>query len=168
MPAQRKRPDQKQNHRGDRGLVVVDGGKLDGPPPADPKWMQGTCEAWDAYWSSQVAASVDGDETSVLRRLFDMRDRQARAWIRYDEQPYVDGSKGQPVANPALADALALERAILALEDRMGLSPKARANLGIAFGQAALTAADLNRMALEAAGAGDDDVIEVEGWEAVD
>lgn len=165
MPPKRKRADQVQDKR--FVPVVIDGGKSD-TPDADPGWMQQTCDAWSTYWASNVAASLDGDEASVLRRLFDMRDRQARAWIRYDESPYVDGSKGQPVANPALADALSLERAILALEDRLGLSPKARANLGIAFGQAALTAADLNRMALEAAGAGDDDVIEVEGWEAVD
>jgi hypothetical protein len=61
---------------------------------------------------------------------------------------------------------MTLERAIVALEDRYGVSLKAMANLGVAIGQAKLTAAELNRMTM---GEDDDDpseVLEVEGWEA--
>jgi hypothetical protein len=40
-----------------------------------------------------------------------------------------------------------LERAIVQLEDRYGVSFKALANLGVAVGQAKVTAAELNRVA---------------------
>jgi hypothetical protein len=76
-----------------------------------------------------------------------MRDMQRRAWARYVKQPYVDGSQGQLVANPAFDEAMKLERAIVALEDRYGISLKALANLGVSVGQAVITAAELNRMA---------------------
>ena len=51
-----------------------------------------------------------------------------------------------------------------ALEDRLGLSPKARAQLGVTFGQAQLSAAELNRMALESGetGGNGDQVVEAE------
>jgi hypothetical protein len=88
-----------------------------------------------------------------------MRDMQRRAWARYAKAPYVDGSQGQPVANPAFDEAMKLERAIVALEDRYGVSLKAFANLGVAVGQANLTAEELNGMAEERGAdlAGDDD-----------
>jgi hypothetical protein len=47
-----------------------------------------------------------------------MRDLQRRAWTRFHKEPYVDGSQGQPVQNPAFKEAMELERAVVAREDR--------------------------------------------------
>jgi hypothetical protein len=44
----------------------------------------------------------------------------------------------------------ALDKAIVALEDRIGLTPKAQAALGIVVGRQKLTAADINRLGDEA------------------
>lgn len=134
------------------------------PPPALPSWLKPTKQSWDEFWSHPLAKTVEAVDVPALERLFTMRDMQSRAWRRYKKQPYIDGSQGQPVANPAFGEAMSLERAIVALEDRIGLTGKARANLGVALGQAALTAADLNRAAKDA-DADHDDAIEVASWE---
>ncbi len=55
----------------------------------------------------------------------------------------MSGSTGQPVTNPAFAEAMALERACVVLEDRYGLSIKARASLSLSIGEPKVTAADL-------------------------
>lgn len=150
MPAHRKRPDQRQNNRPDRAPLEVVVPITPPPPPAPLRgWRKATRDAWVSYWRSEVSAAAQDVDLPSLRRLFTMLDVQAQCWARYAAEPYVDGSKGQPVSNPALDDALKLERAVVALEDRLGLSPKARANLAISIGQAQLTAGDLNRMALE-------------------
>ena len=163
MPANRKRPDQRQNNRPDRAPLEVVVPVVAPPAPApDRGWRKATKDAWVAYWASDVAAAAQDVDLPSLRRLFTMLDTQAQCWARYTAQPYVDGSKGQPVSNPALDDALKLERAVVALEDRLGLSPKARANLAISIGQAQLTAADLNAMAKEDDADRHEDAIEAE------
>lgn len=159
MPANRKRPDLRQRNTPERAtleVIVPDGDTDVAVPPANRKWLKATKQTWVDFWSSSISAAVENADRAVVLRLFELRDRQARAWLRYDKQPYVDGSMGQPRANPALADAMSLEKAIIALEDRLGLSPKARAQLGVTFGQAQLSAAELNRMALESGETGGD------------
>lgn len=146
-------------------LAVLPGRELEVAPEAG--WLKATKDGWVAFWSADLAGAIDGADVPVIRRLFGMRDVQARAFARWKKKPYVDGSQGQPVKNPAFDEAMVLERAIVQLEDRLGLSPKARANLGIAIGQARMTAAELNRQAQESMTNDDHDVIEAEGWEAV-
>ncbi len=160
MAPPRKRPDQRQDNRPARAALAVIKPALARHPAASRGWRKPTKDAWVEYWSSEVSGAAESVDLSALRRLFTMRDMQAACWARYEKDPYVDGSKGQPVANPSLDDALKLERAIVALEDRLGLSPKARANLSMAIGQAALTAADLNRMAKEDDGT--EDIVDAE------
>lgn len=163
MPAHRKRPDQRQNNRPDRAPLEVVAPVVAPPVPAATRgWAKVTKDAWKTYWASEVSAAAQDVDLPGLRRLFTMLDVQAACWARYEAQPYVDGSKGQPVSNPALDDALKLERAVVALEDRLGLSPKARANLAISIGQAQLTAADLNQMAKEDGAGSHEDAIEAE------
>ncbi len=158
MVAQKKLRDERVDNRPQRDLVVIAGG-LNATPEPDAKWLVGTKREWAAFFASDQAASLDGATLPGVVRMFAMRDLQSRAWARYKKQPYVDGSQGQPVANPAFDEAMKLERAIVALEDRYGVSLKALANLGVAVGQAQITAAELNRMA------NTNDAIEVDGWE---
>jgi hypothetical protein len=165
MPAPRKREGTRVDERPQRAPVVPVAGRVVAPPAAT-SWLKTTKQEWEALFSSDLGRTVDGTSLPGLMRLFEMRDLQRRAWIRYKRRPYVDGSQGQPVANPAFGEAMTLERAIVALEDRYGVSLKAMANLGVAVGQAKLTAAELNRMTM---GGNDDnanEVLEVQGWEA--
>lgn len=165
MAPPRKRPDQRQDNREGRRLTVLAGGRNAGDrPPAGRSWRKAVTEAWDAFWAGDAAEVVQPEHHHAVRRLFDLRDLQARAFEQYRKRPFVDGSMGQPVTNPAFADAMKLEAAIVALEDRFGLTPKARANLGVAIDLAALTAADLNRMAETAAS----DLAATAGWTTVD
>jgi hypothetical protein len=132
------------------------GGEFEAPSPST-SWLKATKDDWAAFFGSDRAAVLTGVTLPGLRRLFEMRDLQRRAWARYKRQPYVDGSQGQPVANPGFDEATKLERAIVALEDRYGLSLKALANLGVALGQATLTAQELNTLAAARVASDDDD-----------
>jgi hypothetical protein len=61
-------------------------------------------------------------------------------------EPIAAGSKGQRRVNPLAGHLRFLEDAIARTETEFGLTPRARAQLGITRGQAALTAADVNRL----------------------
>jgi hypothetical protein len=111
--------------------------------------LKSTKDQWVEYWRADVAAVLASHHVPALYRLFELRDAQQRALRIYKKQPMVDGSMKQPVVNPAMSTVQALEKDIRALEDRLGLTPKAQANLGIRIGQAGMTAAELNRMARE-------------------
>jgi len=150
VPAKKPRSKRQDNRPQRADLTVVPVEWADAPVPAEG-WRAETVEAWADYWRSEVAGASTSVDVPGLRRLFEMRDLQARAFGMYRESPFVEGSQGQPRPNPAFDDAMRLEAACVRLEDRIGLTPKARANLGIAFGQAQLTAAELNRRAKEQA-----------------
>lgn len=160
----RKPVESKIRQRPAKSLTVFAGGAATVPEPLD-EWLAATKTSWAAFWADEVAEAVRPADQSVLERLFTLRDMQSRALARWKKNPFVDGSQGQPVANPAFAEAMTLEKAVVALEDRFGGSPKARANLGLAFGQARLTAAQLNTMT-ESDDSDDDEILE--GWEEAD
>lgn len=167
MPSNRKTTPQRDRDRKTAPLSVVsDNTTPVVVPPAPARWRKATKESWVEFWSSNIASAAELTDRPALERLFAMRDMQARAFDRWTKDPYVDGSQGQPVQNPAFAESMTLERQILALEKSFGLTLKAKADLGIAIGQAQLTAVELNRMAQEDPDDSDDDgVLDVEGWE---
>lgn len=169
MPAPRKRPDQRQDNRRSRGVAVVPVVPSDevaeiGAPSPQKHWLKKTRDGWTDFWASEVAPALTRSDWPAVERVFEMRDLHERALRAYRKDPIVAGSMSQPVTNPAFAEAMKLETAITSLEDRYGLSPKARANLGIAIGQAKLTATEVNRRRQEAADDDDheEDVIDVE------
>lgn len=128
------------------------------PPPMG--LLKQTREQWDDFWDSDVSRVVGQHHLPALIRLFEMRDAQTRALRLYKKRPMVEGSMGQPVVNPSMGTVQALEKDIRALEDRLGLTPKAQASLGIQIGTARLTAEQLNRMAEEDGREGEGD----DGW----
>jgi P27 family predicted phage terminase small subunit len=75
----------------------------------------------------------------------------------------VKGSTGQPSLNPLAAYLSALAAELRAAEYELGLTPLARLRLGIAYGEARLTAEALNR-ALDARM--EQPREDVEDWEA--
>ena len=148
----RKRPEQRTGKAGTtRDFGVVQGRK--GPVPACPKEFSGkeplpeTVDAWDRLWQSDVVQVVDlrSDLESVVRwaSLLDERERAFRA---FRQQRLVEGSQGQPTLNPLWNVVRSCDTELRALEDRIGLTPKARLQLGITYAEAGKSLADLNRL----------------------
>ncbi|HSW41312.1 MAG TPA: P27 family phage terminase small subunit [Patescibacteria group bacterium] len=127
------------------GMIALDGGACVTPPPPRA-WLASTAAAWRAYWASPLAraAQIDTD-TPAIERLFGLRDERERMSRVVRRSRVVLGSAGQPRANPLYAQITAFDAEIRQLEDRLGLSPIARLRLGVTFGDAARSLADLNR-----------------------
>ena len=159
MPSPRKPADRRQNHKTkDVGLVP-----LDQPaslrPSADPSWREPTLEQWVAFWSSPLAAQVEPSDVPALRRLFWITDELGRMREALEVTGrVVEGSQGQPRPNPLYKQISELQSEARQLEDRFGLSPRSRLQLGIALGAAHASLDSLNeRLAAKMA---DDDAWE--------
>lgn len=159
----RQRPDKRAGKAGTtRDFGLVQGRK--GPVPVCPAELAGkeplpeTVSAWQRLWSSDVVQVVDlrSDYESVVRwaSLLDERERAFRA---FRQQRLVEGSQGQPTLNPLWTVVRACDTELRALEDRMGLTPKARLQLGITYAEAGKSLDELNRLLED-----DGDVDEVE------
>lgn len=143
-----------------REFGVVELKPLDAPPPCPTKLagvapLAETVKAWDRLWRSNVVSVVDlaSDMEAVVRwvSLLDERERTFRAFRR---KRLVRGSQDQPTLNPLWKVVASCDSELRALEDRIGLSPKARLQLGITYGEAVKSLDELNDMFDEE---GDDD-----------
>lgn len=113
------------------------------PPPPD-----GIAPAmiafWNTYWLSPLSQTVTlPTDMPALRRLFLYYDDIEKSHANYLAQPIWSGSAGQDRISPFARHAMELESAVRALEDRFGLSPKARLELGVTLGDAARSLAEL-------------------------
>lgn len=153
MAPPRKRPGTAQDSRNGAQLVVVarpDSANREVPNPPDGL-LRASVEKWDKYWRDEVSqVATDVDLPLVERWITDI-DEWTRAMAAMRKERLVAGSQGQPRVNPLSSWIQSRETAIKDAEDRLGMSPKSRAALGIAYGQAQLTAAELNRMTMEGA-----------------
>lgn len=168
MPARKKPPGSQQGHRKQTGLeLVVGAGPVEVPPAPKPAGglLKSSEKLWESYWKSISAqAALDVDQLGVAERWIVAHDEWVRATNAFRRKRIVEGSQGQPVLNP-LASYIASREATLAkCEAELGLTPMARLKLGIAVGQAKMTAAELNRMTQEPdhGDEGEDDVVEAE------
>lgn len=125
-------------------------------PPAPAGLLKKTTERWAKFWTSSVAALVDRtSDMPALERLFELYDDADRYRAAIRKSPMVSGSQGQMVRNPFVKDLKDCQGEVRQLEDRFGLSPRARLGLNLTLGNTAKTLADLN--ADFAGGADDDD-----------
>lgn len=140
MPGPPKKRDSVRSQH-DRGPKVVDlrvvaGGAID-PGDPDPEWSQETVEWWLAFWGqSELLMGLGSIDVFLVRRVAQLRELRLQALEHLDGHPMVRGSQGQLVANPLSRVLLGYDAEIRQIEDRLGLSPKARVNLGVTFGQA--------------------------------
>lgn len=119
-------------------------------PPPPTGLLKTHRDSWARYWTSKVAGAADPvTDLPTATRLWTLYDERERAYRGYRKQRLVEGSQGQLVINPLYKVVQSCDSEIRALEDRLGLNPKARLQLGIAVGEAAKSIADLNQ-ALEA------------------
>lgn len=152
-----KPPDRRQRrNRGPVGLVTVDS-----PPRAVPAppggLLAASASAWERLWRSPIASTFLDSDRPALERLFLLLDERARAFRVARRERLVEGSKQQPVLSPLLGYVATLDTEIRALEDRYGLNPRARLQLGVTFGEAHRSLSDLNRDFLEETTDHDDD-----------
>jgi len=125
-----------RRNRTDIGLVEAPSPARPMPVP-DRAWLKQTKERWAGFWGSDLSSVVEpATDTAALRRLFTYYDELDRATRAVRRERFVEGSQGQPRLNPAAKYVSELEGAVRALEDRFGLTPKARLQLGVEFATA--------------------------------
>lgn len=145
------KPDGERQGRAKRksGLVIAFSQRTVDVPAAPSGLLVATRREWDSYWASHVSnATIDADMPAV-ERLFMLRDEWRRCFRVYREHRLVEGSKGQARINPLADQAHRLEQAISKLEAELGLTPLARARLGLTMGEAQLTLDQLNDAAVQ-------------------
>lgn len=156
-----KPPALRQGHRSNLGLQVVPRPDIETIVPELPAELgrsplPQTCEKWEAYWHSpvaQIALESGGLDLAGLHRWIINVEEWHRATRAFRSKRIVPGSTGQPTLNPLASWIASREAAIAAAEQQYGMTPMARLKLGIAVGEAKLTAAALNK-ALEDNGDG--------------
>ena len=115
--------------------------------PDAPKCPKGLLpvirKEWVEYWASPVARAADGVDLPVIRRLFCYRDELLRAsklWNGLNPlDRWPESARGAPIQHPMLRRMEKLEELVVRLETQLGLTPMARARLGIELGNAELT-----------------------------
>jgi P27 family predicted phage terminase small subunit len=153
----RKPPERRQNRAtADAGLLPRTG-VVQAPAPGSA-WLEPTVARWSEFWSSPLSAQVEASDHGALRRLFWLYDECDRLLEAIDATGrVVAGSQGQPRANPLYKQVQEFQAEARQLEDRFGLSPKARLALGISFAEAAMGLDALNeRLAARMSAAEDD------------
>lgn len=133
MPGPPPKPADRRQWRGGPKTVTIPKGNRVVHVPEPPDGLQErTVEQWESYWCSDVAQVVERrSDMAGVRRLFQLYDERDRAYQGYRGERLVEGSQGQPVINPLAKVMQNLDSEIRQLEDRFGLNPKARLQLGI-------------------------------------
>ena len=116
------------------------------PPDPPPDLRPAVLETWAEYWTSELAKLVDPKtDGPAIRRLFTLYDERERAYEAGKDERLVPGSKDNWVLNPLLKYVAQCDAEIRHMEDRLGMSPRSRLQLGITFGDAMRSMDELNR-----------------------
>lgn len=145
-----------------RKAATADVGRLEpvsssAPVPTAPRphgggrLLKRTEEWWLEFWESPISRLVDRrSDLRALERLALLYDERDRALAAYRRKRSSTGSTGQLVTNPFAKEIASLDGRISALEDRFGLTPKARLDLGVVYSDAHDGLAELERRLEEA------------------
>ena len=116
-------------------LVVPD------PPDVDPELV----EWWHRFFGSELAQAVyQPTDEPALRRLVELYQLRNDAYRIASETPTVRGGNNQITAHPLLKQITVYDSAIDRLEDRFGLTPRARLNLGLVIAEGTKRIEDLS------------------------
>lgn len=144
-------------------LTILPGQKQLAAPKAPVGLLAPSRRIWRELFASPVARAIDiKADLFKLQRWIGAVDEYQRVSAIFKAARLVNGSTRQPVLNPLAAYLANLEATISRIEVEFGMGPLSRMRLGIATGQAALTADELNRR-LDGAGEAAD--VPVEAWE---
>lgn len=137
-------------HRGEARPVLVNVTSRSRLAPQRPAGLLGaSVAAWERLWTSPLAATFSESDVPALGRLFELRDERTRTWRVARRQRLVAGSKGQVRPNPLFGMVASFDAEIRNLEDRFGLTPRARLTLGIQLGEAHRSLSELNAAFLD-------------------
>ena len=102
--------------------------------------------AWRDFWQSPVAQAVDrrADMPALMMWAHALNEWHTVIPV-FEGQRVVAGSQGQPVLNPLNTYLREQAELIQHYEQHFGMTPRARAQLGLTIGAAKLTAQELNR-----------------------
>ncbi len=109
------------------------------PIPAVPEgFLPETAEKWRDYWLSDMAVVIDmGTDYDTVERYFRLKNEELLAYqVVEQEGRTVAGSQGQPVEHPMLRYVSRIQGEMRQIADRIGLSPRSKAQLGIAIKRA--------------------------------
>ncbi len=155
-----RKPPEQRNNRHTKDLVLVDGefAVSDSPPMPDHplgwEWNRAGRDAWNAVWASKAAGAIHDGHAPGVMRYIELADQRQRLLEEVDEVgALIPGYKpGHYVKNPLLVEVARIDKDLLNLEDRFGMSLKAELNLGLSAAKTAATkgAATARRQAAEA------------------
>lgn len=147
------------------GLVKVDPADKPVIPTAPKGLTAASKKRWRTFWLSPLAKVVEiSTDLHRVERWIQAVDEYEKVGKVFRSSRLVKGSTGQPVLNPLASYLANLETSISRAEQELGMTPLARLKLGIAVGQAKLTAEALNK-SLNDTGERPE-IAEVEAWEA--
>jgi P27 family predicted phage terminase small subunit len=142
-----KDPEKRQRRNSAKNLdVVPEAAGLPEVPAPPAGLLKSVRDRWAAYWASPVAQLADPvSDLPALERLYRLYDDLERSHTAVRKQGHmVRGYRDQTVMNPLLKHMQLVQAEVRQLEDRFGLSPRARLSLGVTLGEAAKSLADLN------------------------
>lgn len=154
--------DGKRLRRNKRSPLVLEGKGLNPDPPKGSAFLTVTVQQWETFWASDIGQVMREEHMPLIERLFFRYDERERAARLVRKKRLAKGSAGQPVLNPLWKLIDAHDSEIRQLEDRIGLSPRSRIQIG---GAAARAQASLDEMNADLEG---DDETELDEANRVD
>ena len=137
--------------------------------PNKTQMLKVSRDTWELVWSSGIASQLQEQDTQALYRWIEYLDEwhRARRTLKGADR-LVPGSRGQMVLNPLIDYMQKLEANLRGIEDRLGLSPMARARLGLTVAEGTSIALQINQQMRNAAaverGVQDETVVEISEW----
>ena len=139
------KPVEQRENRIKPKLIDIESYKKREIPQLAGRTLKSTKIWWEDFWTSDLSSAIDiKSDLPVIQRLASLMDERERIYKQAKKERLVTGSQGQVVLNPLYHALLKIDAEIRNLEDRIGLNPKARVQLGISIGQAKKTLDDLN------------------------
>jgi len=101
--------------------------------PAAPEHLDDVAaRVWADVWSAGLGFYVEATDSHTIERYASLQGRRRLFLDELEADGYTTvGSQGQLVMHPLARVVSEIEGKLVALEDRLGLSPQARLNLGI-------------------------------------
>ena len=105
---------------------------VDNVPPAPAHLDRNAQLIWDEVWMAGGSFYEARTDSPTIERYASLQSRRIFIMAAIEKEGWLTlGSQGQEVLHPLARVLNEIEGKLVALEDRLGLSPQARMNLGI-------------------------------------
>jgi len=134
MPRTKKPAGQAVDRRNGRRLEEISAPTIE-PRLPRPRhtFMPAALDAWDGFWTQEVAATVTEADLMIAWSWIEAYDDSLLKRSIADQEPLVTGSMGQQVANPLYQVASSQMGIALQCAKQLGIGPRNRADLGLAL-----------------------------------